>query len=185
MSERRPARGPPQHRGPSCKRRSRVRASALSSDRPIAYVLDCRAVDFRLDASAQFVLANGLLSSAGSARLDSDDPRSPLDHAHRRSPGRSPRDDRPYRFLSHPNYFVVAGEIAALPLCLGLPWFALIFSALNAIVLESAAGPRRVPDTTICLFQRWLISARPSGGRSAKGPGDPGDPRAAAAIQAF
>ena len=41
----------------------------------------------------------------------------------------------PYRFLSHPNYFVVIGEIVALPLCLGLPWFALIFSALNAIVL--------------------------------------------------
>jgi methyltransferase len=41
----------------------------------------------------------------------------------------------PYRFLSHPNYSVVIGEIAALPLCLGLPWFALIFSASNAIVL--------------------------------------------------
>jgi methyltransferase len=41
----------------------------------------------------------------------------------------------PYRFLSHPNYLVVIGEIAALPLCLGLPWFALIFSASNAIVL--------------------------------------------------
>jgi hypothetical protein len=27
----------------------------------------------------------------------------------------------PYRFLSQPNYFVVLGEIAALPLCLGLP----------------------------------------------------------------
>ena len=40
-----------------------------------------------------------------------------------------------YRFLSHPNYFVVIGEIATLPLCLGLPWFALIFSASNAIVL--------------------------------------------------
>jgi methyltransferase len=51
----------------------------------------------------------------------------------------------PYRFLSHPNYFVLIGEIASLPLCLGLPWFALIFSASNAIVLtvrvraESAA----------------------------------------------
>ena len=41
----------------------------------------------------------------------------------------------PYRFLSHPNYFVVIGEIATLPLCLGLPWFALVFSASNAIVL--------------------------------------------------
>ena len=30
----------------------------------------------------------------------------------------------PYRFLSHPNYFVVAGEFAALPICLDLPEFA-------------------------------------------------------------
>jgi methyltransferase len=41
----------------------------------------------------------------------------------------------PYRFVSHPNYLVVAGEIAALPLCLGLPWLALIFSAANAVIL--------------------------------------------------
>jgi methyltransferase len=42
----------------------------------------------------------------------------------------------PYRFLSHPNYFVVVGEIAALPLCLGLPWLALVFSIANAIILS-------------------------------------------------
>jgi methyltransferase len=41
----------------------------------------------------------------------------------------------PYRFLSHPNYVVVIGEIAVLPLCFGLVWYALVFSALNAIVL--------------------------------------------------
>jgi methyltransferase len=41
----------------------------------------------------------------------------------------------PYRFLTHPNYVVVVGEIAVLPLCVGLPWFALVFSALNAAVL--------------------------------------------------
>jgi methyltransferase len=41
----------------------------------------------------------------------------------------------PYRFVSHPNYFVVAGEIAVLPLCLGLPWYALAFSGANAAVL--------------------------------------------------
>ena len=41
----------------------------------------------------------------------------------------------PYRFLSHPNYVVVIGEIAVLPLVFGLSWFALIFSALNAAVL--------------------------------------------------
>jgi methyltransferase len=41
----------------------------------------------------------------------------------------------PYRILSHPNYLVVVGEIAVLPLCLGLPWLALVFSAANAILL--------------------------------------------------
>lgn len=41
----------------------------------------------------------------------------------------------PYRFVNHPNYLVVVGEIAVLPLCLGLPWVALLFSALNAAVL--------------------------------------------------
>ena len=42
----------------------------------------------------------------------------------------------PYRFLSHPNYVVVIGEIAVLPLCLGLPWIALVFSLANAVVLS-------------------------------------------------
>ena len=41
----------------------------------------------------------------------------------------------PYRYLSHPNYAVVAGEIALLPLALHLPWLALIFTVLNAAVL--------------------------------------------------
>ena len=41
----------------------------------------------------------------------------------------------PYRWLSHPNYVVVIGEIAVLPLCLGLPWYALAFSIANAAVL--------------------------------------------------
>lgn len=41
----------------------------------------------------------------------------------------------PYRFVSHPNYLVVIGEIAVLPLCLGLPWYALAFSVANLAVL--------------------------------------------------
>ncbi len=41
----------------------------------------------------------------------------------------------PYRYLSHPNYAVVAGEIAVLPLVLGLPWLAIVFTVLNAAVL--------------------------------------------------
>jgi methyltransferase len=41
----------------------------------------------------------------------------------------------PYRFLSHPNYAIVAGEIAVLPLTLGLPLLAGVFTVLNAAVL--------------------------------------------------
>ena len=41
----------------------------------------------------------------------------------------------PYRFLRHPNYAIVVGEIAALPLALGLPFYALVFSFLNAFIL--------------------------------------------------
>lgn len=41
----------------------------------------------------------------------------------------------PYRFLAHPNYWVVIGEIAVLPLVFGLPLVALVFTLLNAAVL--------------------------------------------------
>jgi methyltransferase len=41
----------------------------------------------------------------------------------------------PYRFVNHPNYLVVIGEIAALPMVFGLWPVALLFSALNAAVL--------------------------------------------------
>ena len=41
----------------------------------------------------------------------------------------------PYRFVSHPNYCIVAAEILVLPLCFGLVWYGLVFSSLNALVL--------------------------------------------------
>lgn len=41
----------------------------------------------------------------------------------------------PYRYLAHPNYAIVIGEIALLPLALHLPVLALIFTFLNAAVL--------------------------------------------------
>ena len=41
----------------------------------------------------------------------------------------------PYRFVNHPNYLIVAAEIAVLPLVFGLWQLAVLFSALNAIVL--------------------------------------------------
>ncbi len=42
----------------------------------------------------------------------------------------------PYRFLRHPNYCVVAAEIAVLPLAFGLVWYAALFSVLNAAMLS-------------------------------------------------
>ncbi|WP_085736305.1 isoprenylcysteine carboxylmethyltransferase family protein [Rhizobium sp. CIAT894] len=42
----------------------------------------------------------------------------------------------PYRFLRHPNYAIVVGEIAALPLAFGLPLYAIGFSLLNACILS-------------------------------------------------
>lgn len=41
----------------------------------------------------------------------------------------------PYRFVRHPNYLIVTGEILVLPLAFGLTLFAAVFSALNALVL--------------------------------------------------
>jgi len=41
----------------------------------------------------------------------------------------------PYRHLSHPNYWVVIGEILVLPLMFGLLWFGVVFSILNLAVL--------------------------------------------------
>jgi len=78
-------------------------------------------------------------------------------------PGASLVTTGPYRLLSHPNYLVVIGEIAALPLCLGLPWFALIFTVANMAILtiriraENAAlagfrhGNNRRADETLDL----------------------------------
>jgi methyltransferase len=41
----------------------------------------------------------------------------------------------PYRFLDHPNYWVVAAEILILPCVFGLTLFALVFTLLNAAIL--------------------------------------------------
>jgi len=41
----------------------------------------------------------------------------------------------PYRFLGHPNYCVVVGEILVLPLAFGLVWYGVVFTILNAAVL--------------------------------------------------
>lgn len=56
----------------------------------------------------------------------------------------------PYRFLRHPNYTVVVGEIVTLPLAFEEVAVAVVFSLLNAAILtwrisveESALAARR------------------------------------------
>jgi methyltransferase len=51
------------------------------------------------------------------------------------SPGTTPVTHGPYRFINHPNYAVVTLEVAVVPLALGLPMVALIFTAANAPML--------------------------------------------------
>ncbi len=55
----------------------------------------------------------------------------------------------PYRWLRHPNYAIVAAEIAVLPLAFGAWPIAVVFSGLNALLLrhrirleEQALAPR-------------------------------------------
>jgi methyltransferase len=56
----------------------------------------------------------------------------------------------PYRFVNHPNYIVVACEIAVLPLVFGETGVAIVFTLLNAAILawrirqeETTLNPRR------------------------------------------
>jgi methyltransferase len=56
----------------------------------------------------------------------------------------------PYRWVRHPNYLIVAGEVAVLPLIFGAWRIALVFSIANAILLawririeDAALAPRR------------------------------------------
>jgi methyltransferase len=50
-------------------------------------------------------------------------------------PGEQLVANGPYRFVRHPNYLVVVGEIAVLPLVFSLWDVAIIFSLLNAVIL--------------------------------------------------
>ncbi len=42
----------------------------------------------------------------------------------------------PFRFVRHPNYWIVAGEIAILPLAFGAVGVALVWSVLNGLLLR-------------------------------------------------
>ena len=51
----------------------------------------------------------------------------------------------PFRWVRHPNYLIVVGELAVLPLMFGQVWLALLFSVLNLpltrhrVAVENAA----------------------------------------------
>jgi methyltransferase len=56
----------------------------------------------------------------------------------------------PFRWLRHPNYLLVITEIVVLPLAFGAIWIAVLFSALNLVLIlrririeESVLAPRR------------------------------------------
>lgn len=69
----------------------------------------------------------------------------------------------PYRFFSHPNYLVVIGEIAVLPLAFSMPFYALIFSVANAVLLSVRI---RAEDAA-------LASARPLTDETSRRPASP------------
>jgi methyltransferase len=78
-------------------------------------------------------------------------------------PGAPPITAGPYRFVRHPNYLVMAGEIAVVPLALDLPLYALMFLIAFAGMLAV-----RIPVENAALAR---ISARGSrmGDRSSPG----------------
>lgn len=51
-------------------------------------------------------------------------------------PGEKLVADGPYRFVNHPNYWIVTGEIAVLPLVFGLWPVAVLFTMLNVAVMS-------------------------------------------------
>ena len=68
----------------------------------------------------------------------------------------------PYRWLRHPNYVVVVFEIAVVPLALGLPLFALVFSLANTTLL---AYRIRVENQVLA----WAALATSNGGSEISG----------------
>jgi methyltransferase len=73
----------------------------------------------------------------------------------------------PYRFLRHPNYVVVTGEIAVLPLVFGEVWVAAVFTVLNAAVLalrireeNDALSARRVMTNPPLALERQKDKVR-------------------------
>lgn len=89
-------------------------------------------------------------------------------------PGESLVRQGPYRFLSHPNYCVVAGEIAVLPVAFGLYDIAGIFTLLNAAVLyirirAESAALASVPTGTHDARHKQSTNGQSTNGHSTNG----------------
>ncbi len=67
----------------------------------------------------------------------------------------------PYRFLRHPNYLIVVGEIAVLPLAFGAWRMALVFSVLNAALI---AHRIRIEDAALAGRRAVGAAAAGNGG---------------------
>ena len=80
-------------------------------------------------------LACDFRAVAGRAHLGDRKPWSLLDHADHFRARRALVRRGPYRFVRHPNYLVVAGEILALPLAFHEIPVAIFFSLANAAIL--------------------------------------------------
>ena len=72
----------------------------------------------------------------------------------------------PYRFVKHPNYAVVIGEIAVLPLAFREPFVALVFSALNLALLGWRV---RVENAALAVRDPLGAARRPCALRQAQG----------------
>ncbi len=73
-------------------------------------------------------------------------------------PGLAPVTAGPYRWLRHPNYLAVIIEIAALPMVHGAYLTALVFSALNAIILTARV---RTEETALGASYAAAFAATP------------------------
>ena len=71
-------------------------------------------------------------------------------------PGAPVVEDGLFKYVRHPNYLGVVLEIAALPLIVGLWEFALIFSALNGIILYFRIKFEEAMLTEYCHYDKFL-----------------------------
>ncbi len=83
-------------------------------------------------------------------------------------PGAAPIRSGPYRYVRHPNYVIVCGEMAVVPLMFGAWILAVAASVLNLLVLRARL---RVENRALEKFGGGQNPAPESGGASSRRPG--------------